>query len=66
MNATAVLKTSLYFLTTILIGVSTQLEGHAYNFQEITTNMWIGMFIKSAVPALISIKALFDTTKPRS
>lgn len=62
MSRTAILKTLLYLTTTILIGMATQLESLQYNFESITLNAWIGMLIKSSIPALISIKALFDTT----
>lgn len=61
MNLTATLKVIMYLLTTMLIGVATQLGEMNYNFDNITHNMWIGIIIKALLPGLIAIKALFDT-----
>lgn len=60
MNKDTIFKTAMYLLTTTLIGIVAQLDGLDFNFNNISTNAWIGIIFKSALPGLMTIKALFD------
>jgi len=60
MNKDAILKTTMYLITTTLIGVVSQLDELKFDFTNMHTNTWVGIFIKSALPGLMTVKALFD------
>lgn len=60
MSKQAFLKTAVYMLVTMLIGVVSQLDELKFDFINISTSAWAGIIIKSTLPGLMTIKALFD------
>jgi hypothetical protein len=52
-----------YVVTTFLIAFISQLDQIDFAFSSLNASKWAGIFLKSAMPCLISVKALFDTSE---
>lgn len=50
-----------YAAITFAIGVIGQLDALDFKFSIITSGQWVGIVLKSLLPGLVSVKALFDT-----
>jgi hypothetical protein len=50
-----------YVVTTFLIAFISQLDQIDFVFSSLNPSKWAGILLKSAMPCLISLKALFDT-----
>ena len=61
MSWKAFVKASSYALITCLIGLIGQLDALDFKFEIITSGQWIGIIMKSMLPGLVSVRALFDT-----
>jgi hypothetical protein len=59
-------KPLLYAAITFAIGVISQLDALDFKFEIITFSQWVGIVLKSILPGLVSVKALFDTHEPSS
>jgi hypothetical protein len=55
-----------YVVTTFLIAFISQLDQIDFAFSSLNASKWAGMLLKSAMPCLISLKALFDTSEVAS
>lgn len=56
-------KPLCYAAITFAIGVIGQLDALDFKFEIITAGQWVGIVLKSILPGLVSVKALFDTTE---
>lgn len=54
-------KPLCYAAITFAIGVIGQLDALDFKFEIITSGQWVGIVLKSILPGLVSVKALFDT-----
>ena len=54
-------KALSYALITCLIGLIGQLDALDFKFEVITAGQWVGIIMKSLLPGLVSVRALFDT-----
>jgi hypothetical protein len=61
MNWSTFSKPLLYAAITFVIGVISQLDALDFKFEIITSSQWVGIMLKSILPGLVSVKALFDT-----
>lgn len=52
-----------YVVTTFLIAFISQLDQIDFAFSSLNASKWAGILLKSAMPCLISVKALFDTSE---
>jgi hypothetical protein len=52
-----------YVVTTFLIAFISQLDQIDFAFNSLNASKWAGILLKSAMPCLISLKALFDTSE---
>jgi hypothetical protein len=52
-----------YVVTTFLIAFISQLDQIDFAFSSLNASKWAGVLLKSAMPCLISLKALFDTSE---
>jgi hypothetical protein len=52
-----------YAVTTFLIALISQLDQIDFAFSSLNSSKWAGILLKSAMPCLISLKALFDTSE---
>ena len=66
MNWSSYSKAFWYALITFAIGVIGQLDALDFKFNIITASQWVGIVLKSVLPGLVSVKALFDTTEPHN
>ena len=60
-KASMYFKISFYILSSILIGFSTQID-NIQSFDTFHALDWIKLIIKSILPAVIAVKAFFDTS----
>ena len=61
MKWSAFSKPLCYAAITFAIGVIGQLDALDFKFNVITASQWVGIVLKSILPGLVSVKALFDT-----
>ncbi len=61
MNWSTYAKPLCYAAITFAIGVIGQLDALDFKFGIITSSQWVGIVLKSILPGLVSVKALFDT-----
>lgn len=54
-----------YVLTTFFIAIISQLDQIDFAFSSLNSSKWAGIILKSAMPCLVSVKALFDTADNR-
>lgn len=54
-------KIGFYFFASLLVGFEAQID-NIHNMDAFTTLDWIKLTIKSVLPAVISMKAFFDTS----
>jgi hypothetical protein len=52
-----------YVVTTFLIAFISQLDQIDFAFSSLNPSKWAGILLKSVMPCLISLKALFDTSE---
>jgi hypothetical protein len=55
-----------YVVTTFLIAFISQLDQIDFAFSSLNASKWAGVLLKSAMPCLISLKALFDNSELES
>lgn len=60
MNWDSIKRVSGYVVVTAAISIIGQLDSMGFEFSKLSINMCIGMVLKSLLPGLVSIKALFD------
>jgi hypothetical protein len=64
MNWSTFSKPLWYAVITFVIGVISQLDALDFKFEIVTSSQWVGIVLKSILPGLVSVKALFDTHEP--
>jgi hypothetical protein len=52
-----------YVLTTFFMALISQLDQIDFAFNTLNSSKWAGILLKSAMPCLVAVKALFDTAE---
>jgi hypothetical protein len=60
MNWDSTKRIVCYILVTASISIIGQLDSIGFDFSKITSMGWFSMVLKSLLPGLVAVKALFD------